>query len=214
LTTRGIGDEPEYILPLLEFQETVMQAFETKTIPKKRVGKRLADLRIAWSEPAGGATRYVIGDGNLPAQIARLATGEVPSQRFFIVDGDGAVPALFGSKVFAVWAQATLSRSTSWMSRFSVGRTFGAFPIFPPFFIQPSKSGPAQLRLSAVSPEFEVLVTQLSKIYRSPADRRDSFSQRLHRQIDNVILEEHLKLAHDATDYAILSRLLEIGKAH
>ena len=46
-----------------------------------------------------------------------------------------SVPALFRSRVFRIWAGATLPSASSWMARFSVTGTFGGFPIVEPFRI-------------------------------------------------------------------------------
>lgn len=45
------------------------------------------------------------------------------------------MPALFRSRVFRIWAGATLPSVSSWMARFSVTATFGGFPIVEPFRI-------------------------------------------------------------------------------
>lgn len=102
---------------------------------ERRPYKRAADLDTCWAPPADDFMRFALADGEIPPSIARLAPQEIVLQTSFIIDGDWSTPALFRSRVFGVWAAATLSRSSSWMSRFSVGATFAGFPIAPPFRI-------------------------------------------------------------------------------
>lgn len=117
-------------------------------IPTERsISKRTADLRASWSAAEAGTRRTMLADGKLPLQGSFLDEDEVAAQRFFTVDGDAAVPLLFGSRLFHVWASATITRSASWSSRFSITRTFETFPISEEFLILNSEeTGRAHLR--------------------------------------------------------------------
>ncbi|QQO18596.1 hypothetical protein JJB98_01030 [Bradyrhizobium diazoefficiens] len=167
-------------------------------------GKRPADLRVAWSKPAKGMSRYILSDGVVPCEFAVLKPDEVPAQRFFIIDGDGGVPALLGSRIFAAWARITLTRSMSWMPRFSVGRTFETFPVPSPFLVKRSESGPAQLTL-VDNKRLHKLAEELSTNYHKGS--RDS-AKKLQAEIDRAILRG-LKLPEDAPDLAIIELLLQ-----
>jgi len=136
----------------------IWQMAETSSSPPRRNGKRLSDLRAAWSAPTHDLRRFVMEDGLLPPRIAELGPDLVPAQRMFIIDGDEAVPAFFTSRVFQVWARATTSASTSWSSRFQVGRTFEALPLPRDFLVLPTTGeGPSALVLRPGSEEGERL---------------------------------------------------------
>ena len=111
--------------------------------PPFRPMKRSADLLRCWTPPSTGFQRYAIVDGAVPGIVLELQPDEVPLQDLFMIDGDYAVPALFRSRVFAVWARATLPAATSWMARFSVANTFGGFPIADGFRIVEQDGSPA-----------------------------------------------------------------------
>lgn len=148
---------PDFVLPWADFQTACREGDqgalalseqldlnpENPSYPPKRPG----DLRVAWASPGRNMRRFVIEDGQLPVALAELDADEVPSQRMFLFAGDASVPALLSSRLFAVWARATTSRSTSWMSRFSVSGTFETFPIPEAFEVRRFEDGPAQLRL-------------------------------------------------------------------
>lgn len=167
-------------------------------------GKRPADLRVAWSKPARGVSRYILSDGIVPCEFAELKPNEVPAQRFFIIDGDGAVPALLGSRIFAVWARITLTRSMSWMPRFSVGRTFETFSVLPPFLVTRAEAGLARLTL-ADNKRLRKLAEELRRLYHQ---RSMDSAKKLQLEIDGVILRQ-LNLAEEASDLAIVELLLE-----
>ena len=93
-----------------------------------RTQKRRADLRRCWTTPSEGFRRYALVDGSIPVIVVELRSNEVPVEDLFVVDGDEAVPALFRSRVFRIWARATLPSASSWMARFSVTSTFGGIP--------------------------------------------------------------------------------------
>lgn len=168
-------------------------------------GKRPADLRVAWSKPARGVSRYILSDGVVPCEFAELESDEVPAQRFFIIDGDGAVPALLGSRIFAAWAKITLTRSMSWMPRFSVTRTFETLLMPPPFIVTRTGDGPTRLTL-ADDRRLRPLAEDLRKLYRR---RSMPPTKELHAEIDRAILRE-LKLPEDAPDLAIIELLLHL----
>jgi hypothetical protein len=132
-----------------------------------------------------------------------LEPEEVPAQRFFIIDGDGGVPAFLGSRIFGAWAKITLTRSMSWMPRFSVSRTFETLPIPPPFIITRAGDGPARLTL-AENRRLRPLAEELRRLYRR---RSMDSAKELQAEIDRAILSE-LKLSEDAPDLAIVELLL------
>jgi hypothetical protein len=171
-------------------------------------GKRPADLRVAWSKPARGVSRYILSDGVVPCEFAELKPDEVPAQRFFIIDGDGGVPALLGSRIFAAWARITLTRSMSWMPRFSVGRTFETFPVPPPFLVTRAGVGPALLTL-VDNKRLRKLAEELRRLYHQ---RSMDSAKNLQLEIDRAILRQ-LKLAEDASDLAIVELLLQAENA-
>jgi hypothetical protein len=167
-------------------------------------GKRPADLRVAWSRPAKGMSRYILSDGVVPCEFAELKLDEVPAQRFFIIDGDAGVPALLGSRIFAAWARITLTRSMSWMPRFSVSRTFETLPVPPPFIVTRAGDGPARLTL-ADNRRLRPLAEELRSSYRR---RSMDSAKELQAEIDRIILRE-MKLTEDAPDLALMELLLQ-----
>jgi hypothetical protein len=178
---------------------------------RSRQRKRPADLRVAWRPPADGCTRFVIADGVVPVASALLSDDEVPAQKLFIVDGDAGVLALFQSHCFGVWAQATLSRSTSWMSRFSVSGTFETFPVVRPFELRKQPDGtsslvlrPGDKRLYRLSNEWLNYTT--SKDSTGPIDEQSEL-HRLRRHLDEAVLDVY-GLPPNASSLAILERLL------
>jgi hypothetical protein len=180
---------------------------DRRTQRDPKVGKRLADLQVAWSRPPDGVSRYILSDGVIPCEFAELEPGEVPAQRFFIIDGDAAVPALLGSRIFAVWAQFTLRRSTSWMSRFSVSQTFETFPIVLPFVIKRTPDGLTYLTVETRSPPVSDLSRELKEMHRRQSHQ--SVLQ-LQAELDNEILSM-FDLKENASDLQILERLLQVS---
>ena len=126
-------------LPVAAFREAEERGHPAAEFLRRALGvlvpapqslaRRTADLRASWQPPERDARRYMLDDGRLPVRFNRLDEREVAAQKFFTLDGDGSIVALLLSKLFAVWAGATLSRSPSWSSRFSVTKTFETFPI-------------------------------------------------------------------------------------
>lgn len=173
-----------------------------------RGSKRPSDLRVAWSVPSRSTERYIIDDGVLPVSIGELEPDEVPAQRFFIIEGDVSVPVLFTSRIFSVWARSTLSRSTSWMSRFSVRGTFETFPIPDLFDLRRSVEGPTQLFLGQQGHVKKVLLSIQGRGGFSFI--RDGDNAYINEYIDEVILDG-IGLKIDSSDVEILQRLLEMN---
>ncbi|HEY0312284.1 MAG TPA: hypothetical protein VGC56_07280 [Allosphingosinicella sp.] len=178
--------------------------------------KRPSDLRIAWTEPGPGVRRFVLEDGRLPTQLAELEPGTVPAQRMFILDGDAAVPILFGSRLFTIWARATMSRSTSWLSRFSVSGTFETMPLPDAFQIhRDDATGLAQLRLSNRNTELERLAerhSNLDLMRRGGDPQRPIEERRSIRQDFDRALFKAIDLPADARDVDILDRMLTLNR--
>ncbi|MDZ5698639.1 hypothetical protein [Chelativorans sp. M5D2P16] len=217
------------VLPLREIRD----AFEQGDIAATRLlnrlsrrdplrsgaAKRLSDLQNAWSRPSGGARRFIIDDGVIPVSIGEIGPNEVPSQRFFFIDGDSSVPALLTSRVFAVWARATMSRSTSWMSRFSVSGTFETFPVPGLFHLQRPSDGPLQLLHGKFNSRFAKLLATFDRddfvSGRVMEERGASGHERkpgtLLQAIDEALLAA-IELPAVATDLDILERLLDMNR--
>jgi hypothetical protein len=180
-------------------------------------GKRIADLVAAWSLPGGTSRRWVIEDGRVPVELTALDPLEVPAQRLFFIDGDGAVPALMMSRLFAVWARALLPSSTSWAPRFQVSRTFEAFPLPSAFTILPPEHGsPPQLRITkstGYGGELAELVQEHARqlaeaTEETVGDERRFRRHPLVRRIDEILLED-LSLKINCSDLDILESLIE-----
>lgn len=192
---------------------------------RRATPKRRADLELAWAPPAKGLIRFIIADGILPLKMARLAEFQVPAQGLFFIDGDIAVPALLQSRVFAVWAHSTLTRSTSWMDRFSVRRTFETFPIRSPFeLIQDEQDeGPTLLVADRGNRNllFDKLCHQWLDVFEQHRRLNEDdgvlqeglLTNALRRELDGVILAAY-GLPAEATDLDILDRLLEENAKH
>lgn len=180
--------------------------------------KRQADLEISWTPSPPGRKRFAILDGELPPVVFRLETGEVVMQAAFIVDGDEGVSALFRSRAFAVWGRATLSRSSSWMSRFSVGSTFAGFPL-PRGFRILEEAGRAVLDSSEAGPELTRLSNAVEAVIERELARSPQTSWKLaHRVGDsgpmrevNALILRFYELPPDADDLALLVRLSELN---
>ena len=219
---------PDFVLPWADFQTACRQGDrgaialseqldlnpENPQYPPKRPG----DLRVAWAMPGGKMRRFVIEDGQLPVALAELDEDEVPSQRIFLFAGDASVPALLSSRLFAVWARATTSRSTSWMSRFSVSGTFETFPIPEAFEVRRHDDGPAQLRLRRSKSALERVIRSIDEeTRRSPPLEKDEARFLLAWQehplieaLDAAILEA-TGLPENAPDLQILDHLVRLN---
>jgi hypothetical protein len=171
----------------------------------QRSPKRPADLRIAWSSPPSRMSRFVVMDGALPIALARLEDDEVPAQKMFIVDGDAAVPSLLQSSVFEIWARATLSRSLSWMSRFSVTGTFETFPVVRPFHLKRQEAGTTLLLLRPGDEKLDNLAARWATM--EIGHHSELSGNAVRNELDVAILDAY-GLPSDASDIMILDRLL------
>jgi hypothetical protein len=200
-----------------------LRRLDPRSVPGPEVlARRTADLRASWEGPLRGVSRYMLEDGRLPVRFGPVDREEVAAQKFFTMDGDGSVPALLMSKIFAVWAGATLSRSPSWSSRFSVTKTFETFPIPDVFTVmRDGDAGRASLRLSRASGAIRQLIKSLErdlsqnslhfpfrqsnrKVPSAIADTMDEIDRMLLRQID---------LDEDAAELDILERLVQLNRS-
>lgn len=193
---------------------------ERRYSPERRAFKRKADLRRCWTVPSEGFRRYALVDGSIPVIVLELRMGEVPVEDLFAVDGDEAVPALFRSRVFRIWAGATLPNTSSWMARFSVTSTFGGFPIVEPFKILGQDGGLTALVAAGASPGLRALVHEVDWQIEQRLAGSDSSNWktayvsgstgRPMEQLDEMILNWY-GLPKNATSIAILRRLQELN---
>lgn len=144
-------------------------------------------------------------DGALPIALARLEDDEVPAQKMFIVDGDAAVPSLLQSSVFEIWARATLSRSLSWMSRFSVTGTFETFPVVRPFHLKRQEAGTTLLLLRPGDEKLDNLAARWATM--EIGHHSELSGNAVRNELDVAILDAY-GLPSDASDIMILDRLL------
>lgn len=190
--------------------------------PSFRPMKRSADLLRCWTPPSPGVRRYAIVDGAVPGIVLELRPEEVPLQDLFVIDGDYAVPALFRSHVFAVWARATLPAASSWMARFSVANTFGGFPIADIFRVVGQEGSLVALVADGAPSRLGELAEEVGQyIERSLASLPSGSWKEAHRPSDNLPAMRPLNelvlhaygLPADATDIQILRRLQEMNAA-
>ena len=135
----------------------------------------------------------------------------------FVIDGDVSVPMLFASRVFAVWAHATTSRSTSWLPRFSVSRTFETLPVPRPFMIVRDMEGWVSLRLDGDNPA----LMELSRVFeRALGDGDEQLASLLGSgrhgplaELDRLVLHG-IGLDPAAQDVEVLERILEINSTY
>lgn len=187
-----------------------------------RAKKRASDLLRCWTQPSSGFQRHAIVDGAVPVIVFELRHEEIPLQDLFVVDGDFAVPALFRSRVFAVWARATLPTASSWMARFSVANTFGGFPIGDKFRIVGQEGSLAALVADGAPSAMQELVEEVTQhIERAQASQPPANWKEAHRPGDDLPAMRRLNelvlnaygLPGDASDIQILRRLLEMNAA-
>jgi hypothetical protein len=228
---RGFRDTGTIALPLLAIREAELNGDRAVSDLRAHVDlspgrpdaqpKRSSDLRASWSRPLAGSRRFVLEDGRLPVRLAPLHGNEVVAQKFFTIDGDGAVPALFLSRLFRVWAGATLTRSPSWTSRFSVTRTFETFPIPEQFtIVSDAGAGRASLTSGHVPPDLRKLIDGLEEEFRlSEGLRLDGEGRAaadeppgVRDQIDASLLHM-IGLEQETDDLAILERLVEMNRS-
>lgn len=193
-----------------------------KRLPDRRPMKRSSDLYRCWTPPSSGLQRYAIVDGAVPAILLQLREEEVPLQDLFVIDGDLAVPTLFRSRVFAVWARATLPAASSWMARFSVANTFGGFPIADIFRIIGQEGSLAALAMDGAPVAIGELAQEISQhIDRALASQPSGSWKEAHRSADdlpamhrlNELVLNAYNLPGDAPDIKILRRLQEMNAA-
>ncbi|MER9697010.1 hypothetical protein [Mesorhizobium sp. M0146] len=190
---------------------------DSDEIMERRPYKRAADLDACWTAPADGFMRFALADGEIPPLIAPLGPEEIVLQTSFILDGDWSVPALFRSQVFAIWAAATLSRSSSWMSRFSVGATFAGFPVTPRFSIVGTNGTGCALQsddndLLELASEVEAHIERMANAGRGTNWKSAQRSELLRelpaaKRLEAMILSAY-DLPADADDLSILERLV------
>jgi hypothetical protein len=190
--------------------------------PPFRPMKRSGDLLKCWTPPSPEFRRYAIVDGAVPGIVLELRSDEVPLQDLFVIDGDHAVPALFRSRVFAVWARATLPAASSWMARFSVSNTFGGFPIADIFRIVGQEGSLAALVADGAPSRLGELAEEVGQhIERALASLPPGSWKEAHRQGDDLPAMRSLNglvlhaygLREEATDIQILRRLKEMNAA-
>jgi hypothetical protein len=190
---------------------------EPRELLMDRPYRRAADLDTCWSSPTEVSMRFALADGELSPLIMRLQPEEVVLQEFFVIDGDWGVPALFRSRVFWIWATATLSRSSSWMSRFSIRDTFAGFPIPPVFKL--SSSGHSNRvetdhkEIFSLSREIQQRIDRASNVRSWKAAQRSSefYNSPDRRRLEEYILSAY-QLPADADDVSILERLVEMNQ--
>jgi len=178
------------------------------------LAKRTADLRASWSEPADGAWRIMLEDGKLPVRVGPVAREEVAAQKFFTIDGDVTAALLFSSRLFYVWARATLTRSPSWSSRFSITRTFETFPLPEQFLVSSDgDGGRSSLRTPPSSQELKSLIERFDeyKIGVIGGKDRNDFTSDYARETEKVLLGM-IGLPSEATDLDLLERLIEMNR--
>lgn len=183
------------------------------------LAKRTADLRASWACPAAGAWRLMFEDGRLPVRFGLVDDREVAAQKFFTVDGDGSVPLLFTSRLFSIWARATLTRSPSWSSRFSITRTFETFPIPDDFLvISDGEGGRASLRANPKSDRLAPLLEDFEPVpsgmfSRWERSREDSSEYHDERFEKEAMLLGLIGLGPDALDLDILERMVDMNRS-
>jgi hypothetical protein len=134
-------DKPEWAVPVralmelapkIPLAEEMLLRFRTQGGPQ-----RPRDLSALWGP--SGFRRYVIADGRFPITVREIEPSEVaPSNTFWMVDGDVAVPLLLGSRLFNVWARLTAQPRGILPLGMSPSRTFETFPILAPFYTTPT----------------------------------------------------------------------------
>jgi cold shock CspA family protein len=185
------------------------------------LAKRTSDLRASWAASVDGAWRLMFEDGKLPIRFGPVDREEVAAQTFFTIDGDATVALLFSSRLFQVWARATLSRSPSWSSRFSITRTFETFPLPDDFLvISNADGGRASLRANPTSRVLETLLDGFDKdllisnndFLESRKQRAGSDVRRDYLKTTEEVLLKMIGLSAEATDLDLLERLVEMNR--
>lgn len=185
------------------------------------LAKRTSDLRASWAEPAEGAWRMMFEDGKLPVRFGTVNREEVATQTFFTIDGDATVALLFSSRLFQVWARATLSRSPSWSSRFSISQTFETFPLPDQFIVSSSANGgrpslranPSSKALEALLNDFDedLLSSRNGPLNSGKAMKGDNVGSDYLRVVEDELLKM-INLSAEATDLDLLERLVDMNR--
>ena len=182
--------------------------------------KRGADLRRCWTTPSAGFRRYGLVDGSIPVVVVELGSNEVPVEDLFVVDGDEAVPALFRSRVFRIWAGATLPSASSWMARFSITSTFGGFPIVEPFRIVGQEGSLAALVADGAPRRLHKLADEVGRQIERQLARLHSRGWKAAHELGatgramdglNEMILDWYGLSKNASDIAVLRRLQELN---
>ena len=182
--------------------------------------KRGADLRRCWTAPSDGFRRYALVDGAIPVIVVELEGKEVPVEDLFVIDGDESVPALFRSRVFRIWAGATLPSASSWMARFSVTGTFGGFPIVEPFRVVGQEGSLAALVADRASGRLHALSNEIGRQIDRQLARLPSTGWKAAHELGakgramdrlNEMILEWYGLPRDVGDIAVLKRLQEMN---
>ena len=193
---------------------------ERRTSLDVRPLKRRGDLRRCWTTPSAGFRRYGLVDGSIPVIVVELGSNEVPVEDLFVVDGDEAVPALFRSRVFRIWAGATLPSASSWMARFSITSTFGGFPIVEPFRIVGQEGSLAALVADGAPRRLHTLADEIGRQIERQLARLHSRGWKAAHELGatgramdrlNEMILEWYGLPKNASDIAVLRRLQELN---
>ncbi len=179
---------------------------------KAKTGRRLADLTVLWSAPT--FSRFLMEDGALPPRVLEFdGLQEVPVQTCFAIDGDMAVPLLFGSSVFAVWARLTRSRGTGWTKRFAVSRTFETFPILRPFYSTPTPAGTLALKVETDHPICGFGHPWLAANTSDLPERWTTEGYLRAREQADIAIKDLYGLPPYATELTIARKLLELNNS-
>ena len=193
---------------------------ERQVSPRTSPLKRATDLRRCWTAPSHGFRRFALVDGSIPVLVVKLDSNQVPVENMFVIDGDEAVPALFRSRVFRIWARATLPSTNSWMARFSITVTFGGFPIVEPFRIVGQDGDAAALVVDGAPGRFYGLSEDVGKQIAHQLARLPPNSWKSAHELGvkgdamdhvNEMILEWYGLSIGASDIAILKRLQELN---
>ena len=177
--------------------------------------KRGADLRRCWTTPSAGFRRYGLVDGSIPVIVVELGSNEVPVEGLFVVDGDEAVPALYRSRVFRIWAGATLPSASSLDGPLFSHQHVRRIPIVEPFRIVGQEGSLAALvaygaprRLHTLADEVgRQIERQLARLHSQgwKAAHELGATGRAMDRLNEMILEWY-GLPKNASDIAVLTR--------
>jgi hypothetical protein len=164
----------------------------------------------AWSQQ-NGATRWLVAEAFRTMKLDVLAPGQLPSQRFMVIEGDVSVPMALRSRPFAVWVRAMAPRMHGTF-RLPVG-VVESFP-FPRFLqFRHSLSGTPQLYLREElhsEGSFAELLDSWSR-FEPYEFTRDELSHQNIRLLNlfNALSLKDLELPEYASDLDILDQLIK-----